>query len=200
MTRARSAGPPPPESADPDATPADLDAQGAAWRADVAAARRRRTWWLERQGEQEASLVGALADLAQLGRVVAITLVGGRVRTGRLWAVAPGVVGLRAVGGRDVLVAVAAIAAVRAVGDDRTAPVPVGDRDVPVPGDGSLAEALATLADDRIEVQFLDLAGVIADGAVVWVGRDVTLLRSPGGGEVHVALDAVAEVVVLRDG
>lgn len=171
----------------------------AGWQVDDAVGARRRAWWLARQAEAEATLVGVLLDLAEHGRVVVLTLLGGRVRTGRLWGVGPGALALRVHGGLDAVIATRAIVSVRPgpATPDRTAPAgPIGDRTVGVPGSGSFAEAVAGLVDDRPSVQVLDATGVVAEGRLDWVGVDVAHLTGDDDEVRYVALDGIVEVVV----
>lgn len=181
-----------------DGTSADppLEERAARWRADAAVAERRRGWWLSRQAEEEASLAGVLAELAGRGAPVALTVLGAGRRVGRVWAVGGEVVGLRAAGALDVIVAMSAVASVRpaVAADDGVGagPTPVGDRPAPAASQ-TLGEVLAGVVDGRRRVTVTDRAGERTDGELVWVGADVALVRTPSG-PVHVALALVAEV------
>ena len=176
--------------------PAEPEAALAGWRVEAAAAARRRRTWLARAAEEEASLAAVVVDAAERGDALALELAGGDRVVGRAWSASPDVVALRRPGGDDVLVALGAVATLR-VGGEALAGTPVGlptGRTVAVPGDGSLAEALAGLVGERPVVAVRAADGrLLASGELLGVGRDV-LTVGHGGGRVHVAVAAVATV------
>ena len=161
-------------------------------------AARRRRWWLARQAEQEATLVGVLADLVDTGTPVALSVAGGRRHLGRLWAVGPTVVGLRTAQGIDVVVVLGAVSAVAPAprGSGRAPSPPVGDRPRPRAAGDGLVAVLGPVAGDRRLVATVDVDGGRTEGELAWVGTDVALLDCPTG-PVYVALDLLAEVAVL---
>jgi hypothetical protein len=174
----------------------DWDDTAASWRIDAAADARRREWWLRQQAAESSTMAGLLVDLAEQGRVVNLTLVGGRVRTGRLWGLTDDVLGLRSAPGVDVLVARGALFGVRR--GPGHGPDLVGDparRRLPT---GPLATVLAAWSGDEPEVQLLDPTGAGVAGRLLRVGLDLAVVATGTGPATAVALDRVAEAVLLE--
>lgn len=180
-----------------------VDPDGAAerWlaglRAEAGADRRRRTAWLVRQAEEEASLLGILADLAEQERPVVLEVTGGRRHRGRVRVVGEDFVGLRTGTGAEVLVARAAITGVRPTPGDAG---PTGDRRLAPRL--SLAGVLGALAGSGVRMTVVPFGGgepVV--GELRSVGLDVLAVRLDGeGGLAHLPLAAIAEVQLLVSG
>jgi hypothetical protein len=164
----------------------------AAERVRDAATARARTHWLVRQAEEEGTLAGVLADLAEHAEPVVCTTRAGRRHVGAVHALGADFVALRSGAGGTVLVALDAVAQVRTQpGTDAVA----GDRAVRL--ERRLAEVLTEMAADRPDVV---VSTGIAEvrGELRTVGRDVVTLRLDGrpAGAVYVALGAAQEVRV----
>lgn len=175
---------------------ANLLGRLAAWaaeaRVDEAAAARSRERWLRQVAGEEASFAGVLIDLAERGSPVVAAGVGGRRHRGVVVAVGSDFVALRTPVGRDVLLAVTAIGALRPEGG---ADASAGDRVVTVELD--LAGALATLVPDRPRLLLVPRSGDDGvAGTLRAVGRDVVVLRTDGSpaATVYVPVGAIAEV------
>jgi len=166
-------------------------------RADTGADQRRRASWLSRQAEEEATLLGVLADLAERGRPAVVDVAGGRRHRGVVGIVGEDFVGLRTEGGTPVLVARAAITGVRPAPGDTGA---VGDRRLAP--QVTLAGVLSSIAGSGARLVLVPFGGgePIA-GELRSVGTDVMALRlDADGGSVHVPLAAVAEVQLAVSG
>lgn len=173
---------------------ARLDRWVAELRADDAAARRARERWLLTQAEESSTFAGVLVDLAEHGTPVVVDGPGGRRHRGTIAAVARDFCALRTAAGREVLLAYAGIAAVRA----RSGTAATGDRALALTA--TLDEALATLAEERPRVLVVTHAGGegIA-GELRTVGRDVVTVRVDGRppAPVFVAIAAIAEISLV---
>ena len=175
-----------------------LERWAAEARVDVAAEARSREQWLRRQAEEEGTLAGVLADLADAGVAVRLHLRAGGPFAGRIRAVGADLVAV--VGdGAPGSVAVVALDAICSV---RTGPAvrPVtGDRAGPSPT-MRLADVLVGLAAEREPVRVVTVDGEAVAGVVRAVGQDVVTLRAGAGGgaaaTAYVAVAAVAAVVV----
>jgi hypothetical protein len=162
---------------------------------DEAARERSRAHWLARSAAAEGTVAGVLEDLAERGRPVLVHLHNGRLHRGTVAGVGADFTVVRTASGRDVLVALAALASVRTLpGEAPTS----GDRFRPTTA--TLAEALAGLADERARVM---VVGADARQAVVGelraVGRDVLTIRGDGG-TAYVVLASVAEISLVESG
>jgi hypothetical protein len=172
---------------------------------DHAARQRSAAHWERRAAEAEASLAGALADLAERSAPVSLELAPGRWRHGRVGAVGPDwcVVGT---GPTSSLVALDAVATVRTGPGEAPA---LGAAGPPTRATGPSQSAPATLRD------LLD--GLVGSGAavLVWgrhvarpqrgelvsVGQDLAVLALDGGaGTAYVALASLAEVSLAVSG
>jgi small nuclear ribonucleoprotein (snRNP)-like protein len=177
----------------------DLDARLQRWaseaRVDEAARRRAREWWLRRQAEEGATLVGVLADLLEACTAVTVQTRSGRQHRGRVRALGADFVAVGTPLGL-VLVALDAVTSLRTHQGERTV---VGDRPVDDAASGPLLRDVAAgLAVDRERVLLVTFEGEAVAGVLRSVGQDVAVLR--GGGEppatCYVALDAITELVL----
>ncbi len=171
----------------------ELARWSAAARAEDAAGARARERWLRQAATEEASMAGVLTDLAERCLPVVVQTVAGRCHTGVVTAVGRDFCVVSVASGRQVLVALSALAAVRPEGG---AAVPVGDR-VLAPG-LELGEALFALAGERPHAHVVTAAGDGIRGEVRSVGRDVLTFRLDGADRrtVYVPLAAVTEVAL----
>jgi hypothetical protein len=176
-----------------DGLAARIDRWAADARVDEAARLRARERWLRHQAEEEGSLAGVLADIAERGASVALHVRGGRRHRGEVAALGSDFVALRSAGA-DVIVALHAVTSVRTLPGEAST---IGDRSVGT--SHRLVDVLAGLAAERATVVL-----VLADhneavaGVVLWVGQDVVGVRVAGGTAfmAYVAVGAIVEVVV----
>jgi hypothetical protein len=176
-----------------------LERWAAEARVDEAGRQRVQRQWLRRALEEEATVRGVLVDLAERGEAVTVQLVSGVSRHGRLVLVGRDVAGLVL---RDGAVVVLALAAVVAIRTGPAVPASVGE---PRRSAGPcLVGVLADLAVDRHPVTLgVHHAGrgggshVVA-GTLLWVGDDLAAVRVEGDAPAtaYVLLDAIAEVLV----
>jgi len=161
----------------------------AADRVRDAAEARSRTHWLLRQAEEEGTLAGVLADLADRAEVVVCTTRTGRRHVGAVHALGADFVALRC-GRGTVLVTLDAVAQVRT---QPGAAAVAGDRVVRV--DRRFADVLAELVADRPDV-VIGAGAAEARGELRAVGQDVVTLRVDSRPPVvaYVALAATDEV------
>ncbi|MFZ6005444.1 MAG: hypothetical protein ACOYXM_16095 [Actinomycetota bacterium] len=163
-------------------------------RVDQAALQRSRERWLREVAEQEATLSGVLADLAERRTAVGVHTRGGRRHNGVIRVIGADFVALGLPSGGDVLIAV------RAIGVVRTAPAveaAVGDRMLGT--DLRLADVLAELAADRERVLLVTADGGDAvSGQLRSVGQDVVVVRTDAErpATAYVPLAAVGEVSI----
>jgi hypothetical protein len=157
-----------------------------------AATSRSRTRWLVQQAEEDGTLTGVLADLAEHAEPVVCVTSGGRRHVGVLQALGADFVALRGPAGTTVLVALGALAVVRP--QPGAAPVS-GDR--PVRVERRLVDVLTELAADRPDI-VVGAGTAEVRGELRTVGRDVVTLRMDGrpAGAAYVALAATHEVRV----
>jgi hypothetical protein len=157
-----------------------------------AAAARWRTRWLVQQAEEEGTLVGVLADLAEHAQTVVCVTTAGRRHVGQLHALGADFVALRGALGNTLFVALAALGHVRT---QPGAGVVSGDR--PVRLERRLAEVLAELSADRPDV-VVGTGVAEVRGELRTVGRDVVMLRLDGrpSAAAYVPLAATQEVRV----
>ena len=150
---------------------------------------RRRSAWLRRQADEEATMTGVLVDLAEHGRAVTLYLGNGRRHRGTIAAVGRDVVELRSTVGERVVVALDALDSVRPSTDADAVP-----GDGPVPTDVRLVERVRRLAEQRERVLIVGRNGEATSGEITSVGRDVVRVALDGGGLAYVSLTALAEV------
>jgi hypothetical protein len=174
---------------------ARIDRWAADARVDEAARLRARERWLRRQAQEEGTLVGVLADIAERGAPVAVHVRGGRRHRGEVRAVGVDFAALRSARA-DVIVALAAVTSVRTL--PGAAPT-IGDR--PVATSRRLVDVLGELAAERATV-VLAMAGGNdrVAGALRSVGEDVVVVRVAEDGRAgvtaYVPIAAIDEVVV----
>jgi len=194
--------PPPPRPADVvgpggGAWSARLERWAAEARVDAAAEARAREHWLRRQAEEEGSLAGVLADLADGGVPVRLHLRAGGPFAGAVRAVGADLVAVAADAARGS-VAIVALAAVSSV---RTGPgvrAVTGDRPAGSSSPLRLADVLVGLAAEREPMRVTTTDGETVAGVVGSVGQDLVTLRTGSGAAAtaYVPLAAVAAVVV----
>ena len=179
---------------------ADLERWMADAKVDDAARARSREGWLRRQAEEEATLNGALADLAEHTTAVTVTTTSGRHHPGRIVAVGQDFCVLRTSGGTLILIPAAAVSSVR-VPPDRQRTEATGSR--PAPVDATLHGVLAGLAGDRRRV-LVALHGnaEVLSGELRSVGIDVLTLRLDGepATTVYLRSASVSEVSLFGSG
>lgn len=163
-------------------------------RVDEAALQRSRERWLREVAEQEATLSGVLADLAERRTAVVVRTRGGRRHNGLIRVIGADFVALGLASGGDVLIAV------RAIGIVRTAPAveaAMGDRMLGT--DLRLADVLAELAADRERVLLVTADGDDSvAGQLRSVGQDVAVVRTDAErpATAYVPLAAIGEVTI----
>jgi hypothetical protein len=176
-----------------DGLAARIDRWAADARVDEAARLRARERWLRHQAEEEGSLAGVLADVAERGASLALHVRGGRRHRGEVAALGSDFVALRSAGA-DVIVALAAVTSMRTLPGEAST---IGDRSVAT--SHRLVDVLAGLAAERAAV-LLVLAGgdEAVAGALRSVGQDVVGMRVAGGAAVtaYVPVGAIVEVVI----
>jgi len=156
---------------------------------------------LRRQAEEDASLVGALVDLAEHRSTVTLGTVDGAVHHGVVRAVGADfcVLGAERRSQTHVLVRTAAIVTVRPDPDERHAAAS-GDR--PPPSGLRWLEVLATMAEDRQEVSIGTVDGGRVTGELRAVGRDVVTVALAGERRAlcYVSASSMCDMAVLRSG
>lgn len=159
---------------------------------DEAARQRTRQRWLRIQAEEEASVLGALVDLAERGRSVVLDVGDNRIR-GAVVGIGADFLAVRSDRGQDVLVRTEAIEVVRA---EPGAHAVVGDRATLV--EVTLAAVVGPLAAERTEVVVRTRSGQVVRGELRSAGTDVVRLRADGDppSPVWVPLDAIDLLVV----
>jgi hypothetical protein len=170
-----------------------IDRWAADARVDEAARLRARERWLRHQAEEEGSLAGVLADVADRGASVALHVRGGRRHRGEVAALGSDFVALRSAG-TDVIVALAAVTSVRTLPGEAST---IGDRSVAT--SHRLVDVLAGLAAERAPVLLVLADGDEAvAGALRSLGQDIVSIRVAGGAPVtaYVPVGAIVEVVV----
>ena len=172
---------------------ARLDRWVAEARVDEAALGRSRERWLREVAEQEATLTGVLADLAERHTPVAISTSGGRRHHGTIRVIGADFVALGLASGADLLLAASAIGVVR------TAPAieaTMGDRMVAT--ELRLADVLAELAADRERVLLVTHNGDVVAGQLRSVGQDVAVVRTDAErrATAYLPLAAIIEVTI----
>ena len=176
-----------------DGLAARIDRWVADARVDEAARLRARERWLRHQAEEEGSLAGVLADVAERGASVALHVRGGRRHRGEVAALGSDFVALGSAGA-DVIVALTAVTSVRTLPGEAST---IGDRSVATTH--RLVDVLAGLAAERATVLLVLTDGDDAvAGALRSVGQDVVGMRVAGGAAVtaYVPIGAIVEVVV----
>lgn len=174
-------------------------------RVDEAVRARARERWLRRQAEEERTLAGVLADLAESGTAAEVrTVAPGVAFAGVVRSVGADVVALAAAGSPggssggspgEVFVPLPAVASVRTRAG---AAEVLGDRRPR--GATRLAEVLADLAAEREHVRVVTCDGGAAAGTLRSVGEDVIVVASEGErpAVAYVVVAAIAAVVTGR--
>lgn len=159
---------------------------------DEAARQRTRQRWLRIQAEEEASILGALLDLAERARPVVLDVGDHRIR-GAVVGIGADFLAVRTDRSQDALVRTDAVEAVRA---EPGAPGVVGDRAVLV--EVTLAAVLGPLAAERPEVLVRTRSGHTVRGELRTAGTDVIRLRADGDppSPVWIPLGAIDVLVV----
>jgi hypothetical protein len=172
---------------------ADLNRWAAEQRVDEASAARARERSLRQQAAEGATLTGLLVDLAEQHASVSLRTVAGTVHRGQVLAVGVDFVAMATREGALTLVALPAVASLRA--PDARVTRAETDR---APGPLDLGEVLAGAAAERPRVRV-----VTGDEQVVGelraAGLDVLTIRTDGHppAAVYVALPSVSEVSLL---
>jgi hypothetical protein len=172
---------------------ARIDRWAADARVDEAARRRARERWLRHQAEEEGSLAGVLADVAERGVPVAVHVRGGRQHRGEVRAVGADFVALRS-GATDVIIAIAAVTSMRTRPGEAST---LGDRSIT--SSLRLVDVLAGLAAEKAAVLLVMAGGDEAVAGVLGsVGRDVVGVRVADAPAVtaYVPIGAIVEVVL----
>ena len=159
---------------------------------DEAARQRTRQRWLRIQAEEEASVLGALVDLAERGRPVVLDVGDQRLR-GTIVGIGADFLAVRSDRGQDVLVRTDAVEVVRAEPGERAV---VGDRAALV--EVTLAAVVGPLAAERPDVAVRTRSGQVVRGELRSAGTDVVRLRADGDppSPVWVPLAAIDLLVV----
>lgn len=161
-------------------------------RVDEDAMRRARERWLHDVAQQEATLSGVLADLAERQAPITLETTAGRRHHGVVHVIGADFAGLRTRSTVEVLVALAAIDVLR------TAPAvdaTLGDRMLST--ELRLADVLARLAEERERIMLVMRRGDQAvTGELRSVGHDVAVVRAEGTdpGTAYVPIAAISEV------
>lgn len=160
---------------------------------DEAARQRARQRWLRVQAEEEASILGAIVDLAERGRPVVLDVADHRIR-GRIVGVGADFLALRSERDQDVLVRTAAVEVLRAEPGGRAV---IGDRTVLV--EVALDAVVGPLAADRPDVAVRTRSGQVVRGELRSAGIDVMRLQTDGDPPAPVWIPlAAVDVVVLE--
>jgi hypothetical protein len=164
-------------------------------RADAAESRRH-DHWLRAQAAEGGTLAGVLTDLGERGVDVVVTVLGSRRVHGVVQLVGRDVIGIGSVDQRSTLVAIEAVASVRAEpGTRRTS----GDRPT-VRRVRSMASVLGELVASQPAVGLHVVDGSSMQGRLMSVGLDVISLAvglgQPGGAMAYVPMAAVADLTI----
>jgi hypothetical protein len=176
----------------------DLGARINRWAADArvdeAARARARERWLRQQAEEEGSLAGVLADVAERGAPVAVRVKGGRGHRGEVRAVGADFVALRSAG-TDIMVALAAVTSVRM---PPGAASTIGDRSITT--SLRLVDVMAGLTAERAAVLLVVAGDDAVSGELRSVGQDVVGVRLAGAPAVMAYIPVGAIIEVVLDG
>ncbi len=161
--------------------------------ADQAARSRARQRWLERQAEEEATLIGSIIDLAERGRAVTVTTTAGSRHTGAVVAVGSDFAIVREPRLGDIVIRHDAIALLRPSPGDN---IPTGDR--PLDINLALADALVELSAERPRV-LIATGGEELTGELRSAGYNVMTLQLHNSRRdtIHVAIDVIDHLVIL---
>jgi len=161
-----------------------------------AGAARARERWLRAAAAEDASLAGALVDLAEAALPVVLATTAGRVHQAVVAAVGADVVALHPPSGALVLVSLGAVAWVRPV----EGVLPAGGREAPA--GPVLVDLLGRVAERGDRVTLWLGGGTTLSGRVVGVGVDVVRVDpdGPDAGPSYVSVPSILEVAVFRSG
>lgn len=175
----------------------DLERWAADARAREAADARTRQRWLRTQAEEDASLAGVLACLAERAAAVVVTTIDGHHHRGVLSGVGVDFCALTAPGGALTLVALMALADVRTVGANHrpVAAAEAGRASLGV----HLIDVLAQAAGQRPRITVHAATAPVA-GDLRAVGADVITMHIDGAGVAYVRLASVSAVSFLASG
>ena len=168
-------------------------------RAADAGSARGRERSLRRQAEEDASMTGALVDLAESRSAVTLRTMNGSVRHGVVVAVGADFCLLRAEPQTDLYVHVSAISTVRPHPGERH-PAASGDREPP--SGLRLLDLLATMLDERPTVTVGTLDGELVTGELRAVGRDIVTVALGADHQAlcYLSASSMCDVAVLRSG
>jgi hypothetical protein len=191
MRRLPPPSPPPPGAPDPEQ--AILRGMAEA-RVDDAAAARSRAHWLARQAEDEATLLGALCDLAEQQLPVQVRVRGGHTLHGVIHAAGADALVLADAPGSGTVIRTAQVVLLQTEPGRPELPTP-RPRTTPVAGP-DFVERLRDLAAERSAVVVRTTDGDVIPGRLRAVGRDVVTVQPAGGAgsTALVALDTIAAV------
>ena len=178
----------------------NLEAWAAEARARAAAESRVRERWLRTQAEEGAEFAAVLAGLVERASSVTVTTVSGRHLAGQLTSVGEDFVALTLPGGRQTLVALAALAWVHAAPGGRRLEPGVAEADAALEP-AALVDVLAQAAAHRPRVTVQTAAAAVT-GDLRAVGADLVALETAGEPPslVYVPLRAVYEISFLDSG
>ena len=168
-------------------------------RASHAGEARGRERSLRRQAEEDASLTGALLDLAENGSAVTVRTVTGAVHHGVVVAVGADFCVVRAQRGVDLILPLAAVSTVRPHPGERHPPAS-GDREPP--SLVRLLDVLAMMAGERQRVAVGTRDGEQVTGELRAVGSDVVTVALDADLQAlcYLSASSMCEVAVLRSG
>ncbi|MDQ4132111.1 MAG: hypothetical protein M3179_02655 [Actinomycetota bacterium] len=173
-------------------------------RAREAAEARVRERWLRQQAEEEGAFDAVLFDLAERQADVVVVSEAGNRHVGRIEAVGDDFVAVRTTGRRLVLVALHAVAQVRAPRTAAAATTRREDGAAPEAGrrvSVTLADVLARAAGERPRLQ-VRTAGATLTGHLRAVGVDVVTVTADGDppAVVYARVASLSEVSLLDSG
>jgi len=171
-----------------------LDAWLADARIEGSADARARERWLQAAADADGVFSGVLIDLAERRTAVAVSTTGGRRHHGAIEVIGADFVALRLASGHEVLLALAAVTAVRTV---PLADAAAGERVVTT--ELRLVDVLGGLTEERTRVLLVPMDGLDAvAGELRAVGQDVVTIRTDGEPPVtaYVPSGAIAEVAL----
>lgn len=159
-------------------------------RHDQAIVARRREQSLRAQASESGTLLGVMADLAERRAPTSLSTTGGRMVQGVIIGLGADVVIMRGPASKTVLVALDAVASVRAEpGTVRS----TGDREVR--SSATLAHLLAEFAVERPQV-VIHAGSTAVAGELRAVGVDVATVETTDQAVAYVAIATVTEVVL----
>lgn len=157
---------------------------------------RRRTQDLRHQEQSEATLVGTLVDLAELGCEVSAKTSAGNSHRGKIKSVGTDFVALGIRCNTYVLIALQSLAAVQTQANDHRPPA-TGQRESTI--DLSLHDVLAEAAEEEPWVNMTLATGETICGYLCAVGADILTVRpeGEGAGTFYLSESLLAEALFL---